>query len=51
MALNVPDPWRAAFDRWALQRGLTAELRRAVVVVLLRQRIFGAVQKHAERRA
>jgi hypothetical protein len=50
MATNPPDRlWRGAFDRWAIERGLTSEMRRAVVVLLLRRRIFNAVRRHEAR--
>lgn len=43
------DFWRPAFDQWALSRGLSMELRRAVVVAILRERVFNATARYARR--
>jgi len=50
LAQDPPDPWRAVFDEWAMKQGLSQEVRRAVVVEILRQRVFAAVQRGQAKR-
>jgi len=42
-------PWPALFTTWAAERSLSASVAHAVRVAIIRERVFGAVERHRPR--